>query len=138
MIAHLIPTRRLFAIPFAAVAIASLMTTHPARAADKASTTVKVTAGQEFTITLEANHTTGFSWQLAKPLDETLVKSVKNDYKPTPQKAGGSPMTGVGGTETWTFKAVKSGKTPIEFKYVRPWEKDKEPAKTATYQIVME
>jgi predicted secreted protein len=46
-------------------------------------------------------------------------------------------MVGAPGKEVWTFKAVKSGKTTINFKYVRPWEKDKAPTKTTSFQVVI-
>jgi len=128
---------RLFTTSFMVVAIAGLFTTHPARAAEKTDPVVEATSGKEFTISLDSNRTTGYGWQLAKPLDETIVKSVKNDYQSSPKKAGEPPKVGVGGKEVWTFKAVKSGKTTIEFKYVRSWEKDKAPAKTANYQVVV-
>ena len=46
---------------------------------------------------------------------------------------------GVGGpgTEVWTFKALKSGKITIEFKYVRPWEKDRAPATPQSFLVVV-
>jgi predicted secreted protein len=60
--------------------------------------------------------------------------------------SGGSRKTeipsqhfGVGGSgrEVWTFKALKSGKITIEFKYVRPWEKDKAPAILKSFSVVV-
>lgn len=123
-----------------AMAIATaglLLASPPARAAEKTDATIEATAGKEFTISLDSNRSTGFSWQLAKPLDGTLVKSVKNDYQQAPQAPGSPPIVGAPGKEVWTFKAVKSGKTTIEFKYVRVWEKDKAPAKTASFPVVI-
>ena len=37
---------------------------------------IETRAGQNFTITLEANATTGYQWQFAKPLDESLLQLV--------------------------------------------------------------
>lgn len=93
--------------------------------------------GKEFTISLDANRTTGYGWQLAKPLVETVVKSVANTYQQAAQAAGATPRVGAGGKEVWTFKAVGQGSTLIEFKYVRPWEKDTPPVKTAIYRVVV-
>ena len=93
--------------------------------------------GKEFTISLDANRTTGYGWQLAKPLVETVVKSVTNTYQQPAQPAGAPPRVGAGGREVWTFKAVGQGSTVIEFKYVRPWEKDTPPVKTAIYRVVV-
>ena len=129
--------RRLLANSIFAVAVAGLFASHPARAAEKGDVKIEATAGKEFTITLDSNRTTGFGWQLAKPLDETIVKSVKNDYQNAPQNPDKTPRVGAPGKEVWTFKALKSGKTTIEFKYVRPWEKDKDPAETKSVPVVV-
>ena len=107
-----------------------------ALAAEKIEKSVDATAGKEFTISLESNQTTGFSWQLAKPMNEELLKSVKDEYQASPP-AEGAPVVGRGGNHVWIFKALKPGKAVIEFKYVRPWEKDQEPAKVATVVVVI-
>jgi len=110
----------------------------PARAAEKADSVIEAVAGKEFTLMLDANRTTGFAWQLAKPLDETVVKKTRNIYQEAANPAGGAaPRVGGGGKEAWTFKAVSPGNTVIEFKYVRPWEKDQAPAKTTRFQVVV-
>jgi inhibitor of cysteine peptidase len=118
------------------IAVVGLFAGHPARAAEKADSVIEVTAGKEFTISLDSNRSTGFGWQLAKPLDKTIVKSVKNDYQDVPRDPD-NPIVGSPGKEVWTFKALKSGKTTIEFKYVRAWEKDKAPEKTKSIPVVV-
>jgi inhibitor of cysteine peptidase len=100
----------------------------------KADAPIEVAAGKEFSISLKSNPTTGYRWQLAKPADETMLKLVKSGYQADPHPAG---MVGVGGKEVWTFNAVNPGKTTLEFKYVRSWEKDKPPAQTAKYEVVV-
>ena len=107
------------------------------RAGENAGKPIEATAGTEFSITLDSNPTTGYAWQLAKPLDNAVVKSVRNGYQTTPGRPGEPMKEGVGGKETWTFMAVSPGKTTLEFKYVRSWEKDQEPVKTASYQVVV-
>lgn len=104
------------------------------QAAEKGVKRVEAAAGEEFTVSMEANHTTGFAWQLAKPLDGAVVKKIRNIYQEDNHPV---PMEGVGGVERWTFKAVRAGKTTIEFKYVQAWEADKEPAKTAKYHVTV-
>jgi predicted secreted protein len=118
-------------------ACAALLAVHSASAAEDPAKVVETSVGKEFTIELESNRTTGYGWQLQKPLDESLVKAVKNEYLTTPRPAGEVPMAGAGGKEVWTFKAVRAGKTAIDFKYVRPWEADKPPAKTASFRVVI-
>jgi inhibitor of cysteine peptidase len=93
---------------------------------------IQAKAGQDFTITLESNRTTGYEWQLAQTPNASIVKFVKSDYI-APQ--GGRP--GQGGEEVWTFQAVGKGTAQISMKYVRPWEKEAAPAKTQTYTVVV-
>lgn len=95
--------------------------------------TIKATVGKEFIITLDGNATTGYQWQLASSIDDSLVKFVSSEY--VPDKTG---LTGSGGKSIWTFKAVRAGKAQVSFQYVRPWEKDTPPAKQATYIIVIQ
>lgn len=92
---------------------------------------VAVREGQTFALTLRSNPTTGYIWQLAEPLNERIIRFTGNEYRS--DKTG---LMGAGGREIWTFKAVGSGETRINLKYVRPWEKDTAPAKTAQFRIV--
>lgn len=92
----------------------------------------EVRVGQQFTITMDSNRTTGFQWQLAKPLDETIVKLVGAEYR-----APDALLPGAGGKEIWTFRAQGSGKAEIAFKYVRPWEKDAPPAREQDYAVTV-
>ena len=93
---------------------------------------ITVTAGHEFSVTLASNPTTGYSWALAKPLDAKLLTLVTNVYvRPD------SRLMGAGGKEVWTFKALAEGRTQIDLKYVRPWEKDAAPAQTTNFVVVI-
>lgn len=96
----------------------------------KQDKTINAQVGQEFTITLEANATTGYEWQLAKPLDESTFKLISSDYV-----TDKTNLIGAGGSQIWVFKALKAGEATISFKYVRPWEKDNPPAKEETFPI---
>ncbi|MEW6270914.1 MAG: protease inhibitor I42 family protein [Thermodesulfobacteriota bacterium] len=86
--------------------------------------------GERFTIELEANHSTGFEWQLGKPLDEDVVTLVETRYETAP---GAAP--GTGGKEVWTFGAVGPGWAKIDLVYRRPWEDDLAPARLASYSV---
>jgi inhibitor of cysteine peptidase len=92
---------------------------------------ITASVGKEFRVVIEGNPTTGYTWQLAKPLDEKIVKLVSNRYD-APGRGG---RVGQGGREVWTFKAVAAGKTTIEMKYIRVWEKDQPPARVACYSV---
>jgi predicted secreted protein len=86
--------------------------------------------GSSFTIVLSANHTTGYSWRLSKPLNADLFRRVSAIYE-----EGGSERIGAGGKEMWTFEALSAGTAEIEFEYARPWEKDAAPVNTAKYEV---
>ena len=47
-------------------------------------------------------------------------------------------MVGAGGEEVWTFSAPTKGTTQLIFEYVRPFEKNTPPAKTAKFSVVIE
>lgn len=91
---------------------------------------IKVKLGRQFQLKLESNATTGFEWQLASPLASSKIKLVDHEYV-TPKRG----RIGTGGTEIWTFKAVGTGLTGIELKYVRPWEKDRPPDELRKFLI---
>jgi predicted secreted protein len=94
---------------------------------------IRVLAGKQFSITLVANRTTGYSWRLAAPLDPALLKQISNDYHAADSGALGAP-----GEEVWTFESVGQGSVQLGFEYVRPFEKDARPVKTAKYSVVIE
>jgi len=98
----------------------------------KQAKVIEAKAGESFTITLEANKTTGYEWQFAKPLDESMVHLVSSDYL-----VEKTELVGVGGKQVWVFKAQKAGETAISFKYVRSWEKDIPPVNEETFMIAI-
>jgi predicted secreted protein len=73
-------------------------------------------APQTVTFTLDANPTTGFSWQVSQ--SEELF-TVETAYAEREHKEG---LVGAGGTETVTLTPVKAGKTEVTLTYARPWE----------------
>lgn len=91
---------------------------------------INATVGQPFSITLEANPTTGYSWALAQPLDESVLQVVQHTYQ-----RGGPAMPGAGGNDVWTFEPLCAGFTTIALKYRRPWEPDDPTARQATYYV---
>ena len=94
--------------------------------------TVALNSGGRFAVRLHSNPTTGYGWQLAKPLDEKIVVLVTNDYIHPDTR-----LIGAGGNEVWIFKAVGRGQVEIALKYVRPWEKDRPPAETNVFKVVV-
>ncbi len=93
---------------------------------------IEVNVGQEFALALESNPSTGYHWELAQPLDETVLAFLGSEYRPPEANA-----IGAGGPEIWTFQAVGRGGATISLKYVRPWETDVPPPRAATFPVVV-
>jgi inhibitor of cysteine peptidase len=94
--------------------------------------TVEVNAGEQFSVTLEANPSTGYTWE-AKDLDATQLEQVGE-----PGFKGSNPgLIGSGGRLTLTFKALQAGTTTLTLVYHRPWETDVEPASTYIVTLVV-
>jgi len=85
---------------------------------------VEVNAGDEVTVTLCSNPTTGFQWtELAQISNETVLKQTDHKFVPPPKGAGDTPPPpGTPGEEVWTFKALKKGESTISIEYSQPWE----------------
>ena len=83
-----------------------------------AGQTAQLKPGQTLVLRLNANHTTGYSWQLVK-FDGDALDSAAPAYE-TDQHAPG--VAGSGGTEVWRFTALKTGHQSIRLEYRRPWE----------------
>jgi predicted secreted protein len=104
------------------------------KANDQASGAVSVKLGGVLEVQLPANHTTGYSWVLAPVADPVLASQGKAAY--TESATGGK--VGVGGIETWRFKAAKAGTEGMRFEYRRPWEKSVPAAKTVMIQVTVQ
>lgn len=89
--------------------------------------------GQQFDVTLDANHTTGYSWQLEDPVNARVVKISGSKYVVPTTTHAGAP-----GQEVWTFAATGAGRALISMKYVRPFDKPSvAPAKEAFFVVVV-
>ncbi len=99
-------------------------------AADSGST-VELKSGQVVSITLEANPTTGYTWEVVEPLDEQVMRQVGEiEFKRE------SDAIGAGGVQIIRFECVNAGQTALKLAYHRPWETDVEPLKTFFIQVV--
>jgi len=93
--------------------------------------TLTLPAGTHFTVRLESNITTGYSWQL-DAVDPAVVLNTGNNYVgPT------APMPGAGGHEDWEFVTQAAGTTTLQMAYRRPWETDNPPAETFALTITV-
>ena len=95
---------------------------------------VSLKAAGQLEVQLPANHTTGYSWA-AVPVENPVLMG---EGKATYQENTTEGKVGVGGVETWRFKATKAGREDLKFEYRRPWEKETPAAKTVTIQVTVQ
>lgn len=76
---------------------------------------ITVKKGQEFTIILESNPSTGYQW--IPTVNTSIINLVSHNFQPS-TKLMGSP-----GTDTFKFKATNQGTEPLKMVYKRSWEK---------------
>ena len=100
----------------------------------KSSSVIEARTGEDFTIILPANPTTGYQWQLAEPVNEKIIQLVNSEYVPDPDKIG---RAGAGGKQVWRFKALVEGRTDVKLKYVRSWEKNIAPVSEKIFNVVI-
>ena len=95
---------------------------------------VTVTVGQVLVVELPSNVTTGYGWNYQND-GEVVEQLGQRAYAEDVHPFG---MVGVGGTEIWRFRAVKVGQQTLRLDYVRPWETGVAPAKTVSFNVVVE
>ena len=101
-------------------------------AADNGST-VELKRGQVVSITLEANPTTGYTWEVVEPRDGQVMRQVGEiEFIPNRQESG---IVGSGGVQIIRFEAINAGQTVLKLVYHRSWETDVEPLKTFSIHL---
>lgn len=92
--------------------------------------TIDVLRFRTIKLSLEANPTTGYTWQLTSPTNREVLRQYYYKYKRMPTK-----LVGVGGHDIWKFWAIRPGTETVKAVYLRPWEGSTPPAKTFTVTI---
>ncbi len=96
----------------------------------EAGDSISVSNGDTFVIALEANPSTGYSWEAVSNDNVEFVKSK--------QVQGGSNAIGAPGTQQLTFKAVQTGSSTLTLNYLRPFDPPgTAPAKTQTFPVTV-
>jgi len=84
---------------------------------------VEVKTGDVFTVALDSNATTGFSWtEQAKIADGNILKQTAHEYVALRANDANNPVAGMSGIEEWWFTADRTGITTVSMSYNRPWE----------------
>ncbi len=91
---------------------------------------VRLRPGEEVSVTLQGNPTTGFTWEVAASDSAILAAQGEPEYIPR------SNLMGAPGTFIFRFKAVQKGAATLRLVYRRPWEKEA-PADTFGVRVVV-
>lgn len=94
--------------------------------------TVTVGVGDELTIVLDSNATTGYAWELETPPPADVVRLVDEAYVEPD-----TDVVGAGGRQELTFEAVGEGTAEVALWYVRSFDDPMEPADRAVFEIVV-
>lgn len=94
-------------------------------------TNVTLKPGDVLNVVLDSNPSTGYAWQVTQN-DPVVLMPVG---EPQFSLGGKEAMPGAGGTETFQFKAVASGKTPLTLVYMRPWETNATPTPADKFSV---
>lgn len=91
---------------------------------------VEVGAGHAFSIELPSRQDQGYSWSLARPLNDNMLEITGARYQRSrdPQKPG---------TEIWSFRSLAPGLAEIHFQYKSSFGGQQEIKRTRVYQIMM-
>lgn len=89
-------------------------------AADSGSELV-LNQGDTLVVALESTPSTGYSWHVARVMENVLELSGEPEFSEQ------SNLIGAAGTEVLRFDAVGTGVTSLQLVYSRSWEKDVEP-----------
>ena len=96
-----------------------------AKVYDEDDNTIFAKPGEEFTIKLDENSSTGYKWSYAIT-DEKIVSMSKDEYV---TDEADKNVDGAGGQRVLTFKANAAGYTAINMVYERSWEKNEDDEK---------
>ena len=95
---------------------------------DNTSEITEAKVGETFTISLESNPTTGYSWQAE--FDAESLELVNEDF------TSDSTLLGAGGVQKFDFRALKQGQFQVKMVYKRPWENESIDTKVIDVKVV--
>jgi len=92
---------------------------------------VELEKGQLLEVSLEANPTTGYEWEV-QDLDERILRAAgEPEFKPQ------SDLIGAPGIQTLRFQPVGVGHTTLKLIYHRRWEKGVKPLETYSAEVTV-
>jgi inhibitor of cysteine peptidase len=98
---------------------------------------VEIKTGGVFSVALDSNATTGFSWtEQAKIADGTILRQTGHQYI-APRSSNDTPVAGMAGIEEWTFSASQAGTTTVTMSYSRPWDGGEKDARIFVLTVIV-
>ncbi|MBA2864175.1 beta-propeller domain-containing protein [Methanococcus maripaludis] len=94
----------------------------------------KVAIGENISIKLDENPTTGYTWNYSIS-DDDKIELLSDEYIEDETDDG---IVGAGGVHEWTFNATESGEVELTFDYYRSWEGVEGSINTIIYKITVE
>lgn len=86
----------------------------------------RLQVGQNLTLSLPSNPTTGYRWQLLNPPTQ-ILRSLGPEVYSSPEDAG---IVGSAGISTWRFQASAAGEGHLVLVYQQPWAPEVRPVQT--------
>jgi inhibitor of cysteine peptidase len=92
--------------------------------------TIELKNRQVLSITLAANPTTGYTWEVVEGDERVVLQLGEIEFKPE------SEAIGAGGVQIIRLEVMNAGQTTLKLVYHRPWETGVEPLKTFSIQVI--
>lgn len=99
--------------------------------AENAGQTITLNVGDTFSVELEGNPSTGYTWEVAE-MDTAVLKQVGETEFVTE-----SDLVGASGVLKIRFEAIGRGETSLNLVYHRPWEEDVPPEEIFEVSVVV-
>lgn len=93
---------------------------------------IEIKTGQEFTINLTSNPSTGYSWSVDDTYNKNIMSKISNEFIPS-----NSEMSGAPGKELWVFKGIGKGNTKLNFAYIRQRGNDTSQINSKTFNVTV-
>ena len=83
---------------------------------------IEVGVGDEFSVNLCSNASTGFQWiETVEISDPGVVEQLSHQFI-GPSENDDSTSLGTPGSQLWRFKTIQEGTSTLSFEYSRAWE----------------
>ena len=89
----------------------------------------EVQNGAVYRVRVPSNPSTGYSWALAGLFPKEALSFCGKETEPVCEPDTARPMVGLGGFESWFFRAERPGTATLLMTCSRPWEKGGSPDK---------